>query len=360
LTFALATVLALPILAIFAREGWVWLTAIVVWLVFGGLFAVRAIREGGAFFSNWISGAMLLFALWGTVQLALGRTAHSLATASEAILWVALAVLFVASRSLFADPVERERFLDLALAFGAAVAAVSLMQFFSSGGRIYWWIPTEAEAVMGPFRNRNHYSSWILLLFPLAAVRALRREPIPALTAAVMAISILVGGSRAGIALLLAETAILFVLAQPRHAPALALLPLRDLGNRDDLYLSTIEMIRRRPLTGHGLGAYESVYPAFARFDNGLIVDHAHNDWLEWAAEVGLLPAALFAAVAAWSARAALRHPWALGVPAVFAHALVDYPMHKPAIAAWTVVLLAALAAAQHPTAPGGTRAGVP
>lgn len=360
MTLLLAAVLAIPTLTIFLREDWASTAATALWLAFGAAAAIAALRQGRPFYGHWVGIVLLGICLWGGAQLALDGTAHREATVAETLFWTALAVLFIAARSLFADPVERARFLGVALAFAGAVATLSLLQFFTSGGRIYWWIPTEAEAVLGPFRNRNHYASWMLLFFPMATIRALRREALPLLAAAAMAISIVAGGSRAGIALLVLEAAALILLVRPVAVPAFALAPWRDLGNRDDLYLSTIEMIRQRPLLGHGLGAYETVYPAFARFDNGLIVDHAHNDWLEWAAEVGLIPAAFLAAVAAWSLRAALRHPWALGVPAVFAHSLVDYPLHKPAIAAWTVVFLAALAAAEHPTAPGGRSSDVP
>jgi O-antigen ligase len=360
LTFLLAAVLAIPTFAIFMREDWVWIAATALWLAFGAVAALRALLQHPPFYGHWIGLVLLTVCLWGGAQLAAGATAHRGATAAETLFWAALAVLFTTARSLFADPAERGRFLDFALAFGGVLAAVSLLQFFTSGGRIYWWIPTEADAVLGPFRNRNHYASWMLLLFPLAMIRALRRDVLPALAAGIMAVSIVAGGSRAGIALLAIELTALFVLLRPAAAPAFALAPWRDFGNRGDLYLSTLEMIRQRPLRGYGLGAYETVYPAFARFDNGLIVDHAHNDWLEWAAEVGLIPTALLAAVAAWSLRAALRHPWALGIPAVFAHSLVDYPLHKPTISAWTVVLLGALAAAEHPTAPGGRSSAVP
>jgi hypothetical protein len=360
LNLLLLAVLAVPTLAIFLREDWAWTAATGLWFGFGAAAAVRAIAQRQAFFWHWVNGVPLAFCVWGAAQLASGSTAHRGATLAEVLLWSALAVLFAVCRSWFADPAARARFLGLALAFACLLAALSLLQFFTSGGRIYWWIPTEADAVLGPFRNRNHYASWMLLFFPLAMMRALRREAIPALAAALFAATIIAGGSRAGIALLAAELAAVLMLRRPEAAPAFGLAPWREFGNRDDLYLSTLEMIRQRPFTGHGLGAYETVYPAFARFDNGLAVDHAHNDWLEWAAEVGILPTALLAGVAAWSLRAALRNPWALGVPAVFAHALVDYPLHKPAIAAWTVVLLAALAAAEHPTAPGDSSSGAP
>jgi O-antigen ligase len=96
---------------------------------------------------------------------------------------------------------------------------------------------------------------------------------------------------------------------------------------------------------GFGLGTYESAYPEYALFDIGLRVNHAHNDWLEWAAEGGIPLFLLLGFVALWSARAAWQAPWAVGVGAVFVHSIVDYPLHRPALSAWLFVLLGALAA---------------
>jgi O-antigen ligase len=105
-------------------------------------------------------------------------------------------------------------------------------------------------------------------------------------------------------------------------------------------------MIRERPWTGFGLGTWRVVYPAYATFDNGLTANQAHNDWAEWTAEGGAGLALVLLAVACWSAARALRHPWAVGVAAVFLHSLVDYPLREPALAACLFSLLGALAAA--------------
>ena len=57
---------------------------------------------------------------------------------------------------------------------------------------------------------------------------------------------------------------------------------------RRELLFSSLAMMADRPWTGFGLGTWPAVYPAYARFDNGLAANHAHNDWAEWAAEGGL------------------------------------------------------------------------
>lgn len=117
-------------------------------------------------------------------------------------------------------------------------------------------------------------------------------------------------------------------------------------------------MDRDRPWMGFGLGTFESAYPAYAIFDVGLRVNHAHNDWLEWAAEGGNPLAVVMALVALWSVRAAWQAPWGVGVVAVFLHSFVDYPMQKPALSAWLFVLLGALAAQAREGGEGRREAG--
>jgi O-antigen ligase len=113
---------------------------------------------------------------------------------------------------------------------------------------------------------------------------------------------------------------------------------------RRELLFSSLAMTADRPWTGFGLGTWPSVYPAYARFDNGLAANHAHNDWAEWAVEGGLPFVALMAMLAIWSVRPALDSLWGIGVLAVFAHSLVDYPLREPALAALFFLMMGALA----------------
>jgi len=112
---------------------------------------------------------------------------------------------------------------------------------------------------------------------------------------------------------------------------------------RREMAASAIEMVKQRPWSGFGLGTFETVYPAFASFDLGLVVDHAHNDWLEWLAEGGLVLFLSMLSLALLCAGPAIRSGWALGVPVVFLHSLVDFPLQTPAVAGLFFVLLAAL-----------------
>jgi O-antigen ligase len=44
---------------------------------------------------------------------------------------------------------------------------------------------------------------------------------------------------------------------------------------------STLKLIADHPWRGYGLGTYAYVYMAYATFDIGAVIEHAHNQWLE-------------------------------------------------------------------------------
>lgn len=365
---ALFGLLALPVGFFFLREPWVWTAVAASWLSAAALFAIRALLRGYPSQIDSKTIALAFLPAVGALQLAAGLTVHAAATQTETLLWAAVAALFPAARAVLTDSVVRREFLRWSLVFAVIACVAALIQFSTSGGRIYWFIPTEQAAVLGPFRNRNHFASFAALFFPLALLNGLGSAPAsdgslrgPAwrylVAAGTLAAAVAVGGSRAGIAIIMLETAVLLWLTGRRRA-AIALagvlllaapvaLQWRGDGDRGKIWDSTLTLIVKQPGLGHGLGAFETAYPSEARFDNGLIVDHAHNDWLEFAAEAGILATLPLAGLAVWSAIAASRNWWALGVPAVFLHALVDYPLHKPALAGWLVVMIAALAAAE-------------
>jgi len=114
---------------------------------------------------------------------------------------------------------------------------------------------------------------------------------------------------------------------------------------RREIFQSSLEMIAARPWQGSGLGTFREVYPQFATFDAGRVVEHAHSDWLEWAAEGGAGFALVWLAGFLLGARGACRTIWGLGVPAVFLHAVVDDPFARTGVAAWVFILAGAMEA---------------
>jgi hypothetical protein len=77
------------------------------------------------------------------------------------------------------------------------------------------------------------------------------------------------------------------------------------------------------------------------------MIEHAHNDWLEWAAEGGLG----FTAIWVWILTRTLskaRQLWMIGIAAVFAHAIVDFPTARTGISAWLFLLIGMAEAGIH------------
>jgi O-antigen ligase len=110
---------------------------------------------------------------------------------------------------------------------------------------------------------------------------------------------------------------------------------------------STMHMIAMHPWIGWGLGAWPAVYPAFATFDPGALVNQAHSDWLQWTAEGGLPVGLAMLALTVWSFKPAIRSVWGIGAIAVLVHAAFDYPFSRPAVGAWPILILSMAATAQ-------------
>lgn len=126
---------------------------------------------------------------------------------------------------------------------------------------------------------------------------------------------------------------------------------------RDDVFRYALPLAEERPLTGQGAGSFESVFPKYPGEDIRYHFDHAHNDYLEFFIEYGLigcLPLLVFVLLALWRALQAL---WrrdslyrsgvgfgaAMGIVALAIHSLSDFNLQIPANAG-TLVALCAIA----------------
>jgi O-antigen ligase len=141
--------------------------------------------------------------------------------------------------------------------------------------------------------------------------------------------------------------------------------PEATFGERRLVALDTLRMFRHRPITGAGLGSFETAYPPYRSFPSDFEWDHAHNDYAEALAETGLVGLALilvslvlFLGLAFSNLGERLRHEsgWmqlgaALGCSGLLVHSLVDFNLHIPANAAWFAFCagLASSAPAGHP-----------
>ena len=300
----------------------------------------------------------------GLAQIAAEHTISPSATALASLRWLALAAWCVTVQRELSD--LRGRFLEFIVYGAGAFALLSLAMGWTSGGRLYWWWPSTHPDVLGPWVNPNHFAVWCeLMLAPAVWLAAQRRQFWWAAVA--IAAGVAASGSRAGLGLMSLEVVLLLVLlgwrrrdlfaARSKLALGLLVFPLlaavlggdqlwrklRDpepLLYRDQMWRSSIVLWRAEPWFGHGLGTFERSYPAAATFDTGELVDHAHNDWLEWGVEGGWVLVAAMLAGCLSAVRLTRLVPWLVGVPIAGLHALVDYPFARFPLCLWLVLLL--------------------
>jgi O-antigen ligase len=371
----LAAILGFGIVTLWVPARW----ALSVFQV--ALFALAAVRITQRRsltlpFAGWM---IVGVTAWGALQVAAGWSVDRVTTMDTVLSWVTNLAAFMLAADLYRNRDRREAFLRFALIFTSILAVVSIFTFLTSpAGKVFWVFDSGSESrTLGPFVYHNQYAAFVEAILPLAIVGVVRdreRWMLYALIVATLFGSVVTGGSRTGTILCFAEILAIPAIAFGRgmiNGGMLARVVLGSLAAvavltgvvgweplwkrlqephpyslRKDLVLSSIAMVRDRALTGFGLGTWPEAYPGYARFDDGTYVNQAHNDWLQWTAEGGLLFLALMLAIAGWSVGPAVRSLWGVGILSVWLHALIDYPMQqRPALAAFFFALLGTLAA---------------
>ena len=126
--------------------------------------------------------------------------------------------------------------------------------------------------------------------------------------------------------------------------------------NRDEIDSYSFRMWQDYPLFGAGAGSYYSVFPRYRKEDMGEgLLGHAHNDYLEFLTEYGILGLVFPASVVIRALRNAIlaqrrrRSQFARGIgfaalmaiTAMLIHATVEFNLQIPAYAATFMVILA-------------------
>ena len=286
---------------------------------------------------------------WGALQLAMGWSVYEFATRGDILRWAAYLAVFFLSFQLF-DWGRSGWFRTAFSWYALALATVSVLQYFAGNGRIYWLFEPAEPAGLGPFLNRDHYASFMALALPMTAVEMLRRPGqrwLFALMTAILYVTVVAGASRAGFVLVTVELIFLGLVLRFSGRLALAVAGLvvvlgfvvgwdtlyerlkapDPYAGRREVAAATLRMIESNPWRGSGLGTWTRVYPRYAAKDFGVFVNAAHNDWLQWAADGGLVAAGLLLLLFAGACTLVPRVPWVLGVPMVFVHGVVDFPL---------------------------------
>lgn len=309
-----------------------------------------------------VAGLLLL----GLAQLSTGRTVYPWNTAGAVLNWsVHLAIAYVAYAA-FGNNDLRDRWLTRWAVFAVALSVVAMLQLFTTPGRVFWLFDSGyRDLVLGPFVYHNRYAQFVELFLPIALYRAISdraKAPLWLLGAGVMFAGVIASVSRAGVVIVALEVIAvlacavqqgllrkrtLWVAAGQMAGVAIVwgavagwsgiverLLTLNALEDwRFAYYQSSLAMIRDHALWGTGLGTWTVVYPEYAVFDPGLFVNAAHSDFLQLGAEGGVPAILLLGAFIALLARGIVQSVWGVGLFAVLAHAIFDYPLQDAAFA---------------------------
>jgi len=378
-----------------------------------------------------------LFFLLGIVQYAARLTLDRSETRQALVLLTADVVFFFLAIQLFSTAAgETWRAFGLTiLVLAGSLGLFALLQFAAGEQRIYGRVDTPGNLLFGPYVNPNHFAGLMEMLIPVAILYIAERRGSPSLAAlawlvvgaAVAVASLLLSGSRGGLLALAAEVVIALVAVRgyrARHIgkgslaavvattilAAVLLFTWVDPGFvaqklglivkvggpawtewadfRKNVASDSLRMVLDHPISGVGLGNFETAYPRYQSFPSNLWIDYAHNDYVQAVSETGLLGAVLILTafvlflrlaftsrleVGRWGFSGQTEEPespapdpeprtqrhggWirlgaALGCCGMLVHSFFDFNLHIPANAAWFAVLAGLATIAPKPKEP--------
>jgi len=306
------------------------------------------------------------------------------------------------------------RIFSVLVIMGVFEALYGLFELYRKEPRILFYKKIhDLDSVTGTFVNRNHFSGYLEMIIPLAIGLMIARADLFSLAGmrwrekilrlsrkgfsinliigtciVIMSLAIILSQSRSGVFLLVFAFILFFELTilyfgrakeQQRWSRNFLVVTFllitfislyvgieatierfsldELLREGRPLYWSNVStIIREFPLFGIGLGSFGSVYPSFeagVELDYGRL-SHAHNDYLEYLAELGLVGGILlfggilFMAVNSFLVWRERRHPEVKGLAmggiiamvSILIHSLTDFNLHIPAnMLLFTVVL---------------------
>jgi O-antigen ligase len=140
---------------------------------------------------------------------------------------------------------------------------------------------------------------------------------------------------------------------------------------RIDVFRDSLSIVRDYPLTGTGAGSFYSTYPMYDSGNTGFaFYRHTHNDYLQFASELGLpafvllgfgVLASLWSAIKAQLTRRdrllqGMGFAATMAIVALLIHSAVDFNLQIPANAAMFVILLALAWVSRYCESPNGSR----
>jgi O-antigen ligase len=383
--------IAFAVLAFGGAEPWgeaILEVGAAVTLVLWGVIAVR--RGQVEIHWNWLYIPVLSLAGFALAQAMLGLSVYPYATKMELLRWGAYIILCFLAVESFRTEQELKSFAWFLVSLGFIVSLFGIVQYFTFNGKLYWFVELHQNGgAFGPFVYHNHFAGFVELVAPfgLALIFSGRVPKDQLLALSLFTIvpiaALVLSASRGGITSFLFEVALLTFLLGTRTERGKHLLKAACLlivtgalivwlgigptvqrfegmfgsdgpaNGRLSLSRDAWQIFVHHPWIGTGLGTFETVYPQYASFYDGLRLDHAHNDYFELLANTGLIGGVFglaFAALLFWFGYANLHSAQNPGGRAFYAsalaacagillHSLVDFNLHLPANALLFLIL---------------------
>jgi len=340
--------------------------------------------------------AVLLLA-YTSVHWTMGISANVPGTQLEWLRWTGYLALALVAAETFSAPDRLRWLVTILAAAGAAIAILSIAQHLIGDGRIYWLIePSQGGWVFGPYVNRNHFAGLMELWIPLALGLALAPGAgfsgrwLWCGAALVMAASVVMAASRGGLLAVAVQVVVLVIAGAALHGRRRAALGLvgcvalvagfvwyagsDDLlrrftqignpgaatveevsGHRLEAWSGSLQILRNNWLLGTGLDTFEPHFRGVRQYYTDKVWTHAHNDFLQFAAETGVIGIGLGLWLVIAAGREILRNlrrtaqtatgALLIGITCAclgfMVHGWLDFNFHVPANAAGFAVLAA-------------------
>lgn len=294
-------------------------------------------------------------------------------TEAEFLKVLAYALFFILISLSTKDMPAIEKMLKILSVFGFALAFFAILQSGAWNGKIYWFREITGSSPFGPFVNRNHYAGLVGMLIPLTLGLAFTRKSkekqmLFGFFGLIMSVSLFLSLSRAGIISFFAGIGSLSLFlswnkirSRKRWAVAVFLFvlslyllyigidPLIERFYKTDVtheartavWGNTLSAFKDFYLTGSGLGTFVNVFPLYSPEAVESLYDHAHNDYLEYLLEAGVIGFALLifffisfircVVAGSWSGKAGILKISMLSSLATIAvHSAFDFNLHVP------------------------------
>ena len=322
------------------------------------------------------------------------------ATQMSALHFFALGLFFSVALVLADSAARIRRLVILVSVFGFAFAFFAILQSVLSPGKIYGIYEARLAAPFGSFVNRHNFAAYMEMtiglplgmLFAGAVARDKRLLYVTAI--ALMGVALIMSGSRGGLVAFLAQLILLVIMTTAsksrgrlfvKVAFASLLITAIVIGSifvggensltriadtatsqdvttdRGHIWAVTTKVVAQMMPFGAGFGALGVAYTPHDTYSGLERVEQAHNDYLQVAADAGLVGIAvglffLFTLFRSGLNAAGSENTYRRGVAvgalsgcfAVLVHSIFDFVLHTTAISLLFITLMALIAACRR------------